>query len=79
MKFHLILCPLHGWGIYDAEPPVRKSKREHLQCRGGHRITANTSDLPIYEADPKHIPDKIGLSDEEKKELVGRSRRVGSN
>ena len=72
MKFHLIRCSLHGWGIYDAEPPLRMVERMNLQCRGGHMITANTFDLPIYEADPCHTPDKIGLSDDENR----LSRRV---
>jgi hypothetical protein len=30
--------------------------------------------MPIYAADPKHIPDKIGLSDEEKKNLIDKSQ-----
>ena len=42
-------------------------------------FTADTRNLPIYEADPKHIPDKIGMSDREKGELLKHAKKIGSS
>ena len=79
MKFHLIRCDAHGWTVWDAEPPLSKDERQRLECRGGHFFTADTRNLPIYEADPKHIPDKIGMSDREKGELLKHAKKIGSS
>ena len=79
MKFHLIRCDSHGWTVWDAEPPLFKDERQRLECRGGHLFTADTRNLPIYEADPKDIPDKIGMSDREKGELLKHAKKIGSS
>jgi hypothetical protein len=50
MKFHLIRCDSHGWTVWDAEPPLFKDERQRLECKGGHLFTADTRNLPIYEA-----------------------------
>jgi len=42
-------------------------------------LQADTRNLPIYEADQKHIPDKIGMSDREKGELLKQSTKIGFN
>jgi len=79
MKFHLIRCDAHGWTVWDAEPPLSKDEHQRLECRGGHFFTADTRNLSVYEADQKHIPDKIGMSDREKGQLLKQSTKIGLN
>jgi hypothetical protein len=35
--------------------------------------------LSVYEADQKDIPDKIGMSDREKGQLLKQSKKIGFN
>lgn len=61
MNFHLVKCDLHGWIVFDET--IRKGKNVNLQCPGGHMLSTDTRDLPLYQAEIADLPDNSMLPD----------------
>jgi hypothetical protein len=77
MRFYLIRCEDHGTLLRDEG--LRESTETTVSCIG-HKITRDTSDLPLYEAERADIPiDAIegrGISDEEAEKLIRKAKVV---